>query len=109
MHAPNDRSERSARVVGISPAIRHATHNLAMGVPPPPWLGRRAHYRWYRLGRPWRRYAHWGFLFTEGCRVGDAVPGGGGEHLLRRLGAGYRSFRICPNLSLRYSHWSGGC
>jgi hypothetical protein len=33
--------------------------------------------------------------------VGDAVPGGGGATLVRRLGAGYRSFRICPNLRLR--------
>jgi hypothetical protein len=34
--------------------------------------------------------------------VGGAVPGGGGgELLVGRLGAGYRSFRIGPNLSLR--------
>ena len=53
---------------------------------------------------------HRGFLFTEGCRVRGAVPGGGGgATLVRRLGAGYRSFRICPNLSLRCSHWPGGC
>ena len=32
-------------MVDISPAIRHATHNLAVGVPPPPCLGTRAHCR----------------------------------------------------------------
>jgi hypothetical protein len=37
--------------------------------------------------------------------VGDAVPGGsGGKLRVGRLGPGYRSFRICPNLSLRDSH-----
>ena len=46
--------------VDISPAIRHATHNLAMGVPPPPCLGRRAHCPWHRLGRPLHRYALFG-------------------------------------------------
>src|ERR1035437_148089 len=88
MHAPNDRSERSARVVGISPAIRHATHNLAMGVPPPPCLGRRAHCQWYRLGRPWRRYALVRWERLEDVRVDDGVPGpGGGTVLVRLLGA----------------------
>ncbi len=39
--------------------------------------------------------------------MGDAVPGGGGGKLrVGRLGPGYRSFRICPNLSLRDSHWA---
>ena len=80
-----------------------------MGVPPPQCLRARTHCRWYRLGRPWRRHAHRGFLYSEGCRVRGAVPGGGGgELLVRCLGAGYRSFRVCPNLSLCCSHWPGG-
>ena len=81
---------------------RHATHNLAVRVPPPPRVRTRAHCRWYRLGRPWRRYAREGFLHNGGRRVGDGVPGGsGGELRGGRLVPGYRSFRICPNLSLR--------
>jgi len=73
-----------------------------MGVPPPPCVRTRAHCRWYRLGRPWRRYARGGFLYNGGCRVGDAVPGGsGGQLRVGSLGLGYRSFRICPDLSLR--------
>jgi hypothetical protein len=34
--------------------------------------------------------------------VGDGVPGGSGSELrVGRLVPGYRSFHICPNLSLR--------
>src|SRR5258708_11590589 len=95
---------------GHLPAVRHAAHNLAMGVPPPPCLGRCAHCQWYRLGRPWRRYALLRWERLEDVRVDDGVPGpGGGAVLVRLLGAGHRPLRISPNLSLCVSHWPVGC
>src|ERR1035438_7165456 len=83
-------------MVDISPAIRHAAHNLAIGVPPPPCLVRRAHYQWYRLGRPGRRYALLRRKRLEDVRVDDGVPrGGGGKLGVRLLGALLVSVPIC--------------
>ena len=39
----NATTPKRLRVVVVSAAIGHATHALAMGVPPPPCLGTRAH------------------------------------------------------------------
>jgi hypothetical protein len=112
MNAPNGqhRSERSARAVGISRAIWHATHNLAMRVPPPALLGGRARWRWYCSGRPWRRCALFRWERLEDGRVGDGVPGrGGGTVLVRLLGAGHRPRRSRPSLSLPCSYGPGEC
>src|SRR5450755_2233104 len=95
---------------GHLPAIRHPTHNLALGVPPPPCLGRRAHRQWYCLDRPWRRYPLVRWERREDVRVdGVAAGAGGGTVLVRLLAADHRSLHISPSLSLRCSHWSVGC
>src|ERR1017187_6116356 len=80
-----------------------------MGVPPPALLGGRAHWRWYRLGRPRLHYARGRFLHAEGGRLGSVLPGAGGAAVLGRLLVpGYRPLRTSPDLSLVCSHWSGG-
>src|SRR5450755_2873349 len=80
----------------IAAAIRTLGHDpadlrwllLALGVPSPPCLGRRAHGRWSRPGRPWRRYALLRRERPEDVRVDDGVPGGGGSRIgVRLLGA----------------------
>ena len=67
MNAPNDNTApKGLRVVaGMSPAIRHATHNHPTGVPPPPRLRARGHCRWYRPGRPWRCHPRGGSFTTQ--------------------------------------------
>src|ERR1700691_2022677 len=95
----------SSQVVGISVTIPHAARNVDVGVPALPCMGRRAHRRWYRPGRPGRRYALVRRERREDVRVDSVLAGpGGGTVLVRLLGADHHSLRICLNLSLRYSH-----
>jgi hypothetical protein len=112
MNAPNDNTapKGSRGVVGISRAIRPATHNLAMGVPPPAHLGGRARWRWPCSGLPWRRCALLRRERPEDVRADDGVPGrGGGTVLVRLLGAGHRPRRSRPSLSLPCSYGPGEC
>jgi hypothetical protein len=90
------RCERPARVVGISPATQHATSDQPMGVPPPPRLWGHAYCRWRCRGRCGHRVP-----FVRCLRMGSLLPGScGGESRGWLLVPHYRSFRICPNLSL---------
>lgn len=75
MHAPNDNAAPKGlgRVAGISPKIRNATDELAMGVPPPASTGRRTG-GWtmvfMALAAAQFSFAHWELtrarLFTTG-------------------------------------------
>jgi hypothetical protein len=98
------RCERSARVVAISPATRHAPPDQPMGVPPPPRLWGHAYCRWQCRGRRGRRVP-----LVRRLRMGSLLPGScGAESRGWLLVPHDRSPRICPILSLRYSHWPGG-
>ncbi len=84
-------------MVGISPAIRHATPDQSMGVPPPPRLWDHAYCRW-----PYRDRRGHHLPFLRRLRMGGLFPGCWGaesrEWLLVRH---YRSLRASPSLRPR--------
>jgi hypothetical protein len=95
LHALRQPSERSARLVANSAAIRHLPRDPALGVPPPPLLWGRSYCRWLCRGR---RGPH--MPLVRCLRMGSFLPGScGAESRGWRLVPHYCSLRICPNLS----------
>src|ERR1019366_2976240 len=89
------RSERSSRVVGISPATRHATPDQSMGVPPPPRVWGHAYCRWLCRGHRGRRVP-----LIRRLRMGSLLPGcWGAEPRGWLLVHHSRSLRTSPSLS----------
>jgi len=90
------RCERPARVVGISPATRHATRDQPLGVAPPPRRWGHAYCRRRCHGGRGRRVP-----LVRRLRMGSLLPGHCGAESRRwLLVPHYRSLRIRPNLSL---------
>ena len=89
------RSERSSRMVGISPATRHAMPDQSMGIPPPPRLGGHAYCRWLCRGHRGSRVP-----LIRRLRMGSLLPGcWGAEPRGWLLVHHYRSLRTSPSLS----------
>ena len=90
------RPERAARVVGISPAIRHTPPDQPMGVPPPPRLWDHAYCRWQCRCLRGRRVP-----LIPRLQMGRLLPDScGAESRGWLLVPHYRSLRICQNLIL---------
>src|ERR1700691_6314362 len=88
------RSERPARVVGVSPAIRHAAPDQPIGVPPPPRLWGHAYCRWQSRGRCGPHLPR-----VRRLRMGSLLPGYcGAESRGWLLVPHHRSLHICPSL-----------
>src|SRR6266566_8242297 len=96
-------------------AVPHETHDVAMGVPPPPCRCERALCCRRLYARPRPRFAlsrssrgNWP-RSAQMLRVGSVVPGACAVAILWRLyGDEDGPLRTSPNLSLRYSHGPDG-
>src|ERR1700683_2354489 len=88
------RSERPARVVGVSPAIRHAAPDQPIRVPPPPRLWGYAYCRWQSRGRCGPHLPR-----VRRLRMGSLLPGYcSAKSRGWLLVPHHRSLHICPSL-----------